>query len=95
MLKPPTYRRLKKWLDRLDPAQLDAPILLSPGADDYGEMNYAYVRELVPIAADHAEVSGSYQGPILLIGEQPTPSQLEPQDRDEWAELVANSRPDP
>ena len=45
--KVQTYKDLARWLKTLSPEQLNAPILATGGADDYGLTDYVFVVELV------------------------------------------------
>ena len=67
--KVQTYNDLARWLKTLSPGQLNAPILATAGADDYGLTEYVFVTELVDVAHDHAQISGSYERPILMVQE--------------------------
>lgn len=67
--KVQTYKDLQRWLKTLSPEQLNTPILATGGADDYGQTEYVCVVELVPVAGEHPQISGSYEGPILLVQE--------------------------
>lgn len=64
--KPTTYRDLLNWLRTLSSEELDLPVLVSSGADNYGSTQYANVETLVRVARDHPQISGNYQGPLLL-----------------------------
>lgn len=64
-----TYRDLARWLKALSPEQLNAPILAAGGADDYGLTEYVFVTELVDVAQQLPQVSGGYEGPVLLVQE--------------------------
>ncbi len=75
--KVPTYRDLLRWLKTLSEEQLGAPILATGGADDFGQTEYVFVTELVEVACDHVQVSGGYEGPILLVHELVGPPQGE------------------
>ena len=39
------------------------------GADVYGLTEQVVVVELVDVAHDHVQISGSYEGPILMVQE--------------------------
>ena len=65
--KVQTYNDLARWLKTLSPEQLAAPILATGGADDYGLTEYVFVVELVEVAHEHAQISGDYEGPALLL----------------------------
>lgn len=67
--KVQTYNDLQRWLKTLSPQQLNAPILATGGADDYGLTEYVFVVELVDVAHEHAQISGGYEGPVLLVQE--------------------------
>ena len=67
--KVQTYKDLQRWLQTLTNQQLNAPILATGGADDYGLTEYVYVVELVDVAFEHPQVSGGYEGPVLLVQE--------------------------
>ena len=67
--KVQTYKELQRWLQTLSSQQLNAPILATGGADDYGLTEYVYVVELVDVALEHPQVSGGYEGPVLLVQE--------------------------
>ena len=67
--KVQTYNDLQRWLKTLTSAQLAAPILATGGADDYGLTDYVFVVELVEVAYEHSQVSGGYEGPVLLVQE--------------------------
>ena len=60
---------MQRWLKTLSPEQLAAPILATAGADDYGLTEYVFVVELVDVAHEHAQISGGYEGPVLLVQE--------------------------
>jgi hypothetical protein len=70
MPKPMTYRDLQRWLQRLSEEQLEAPVLITPGADDFGSTDYLLVGELVEVAREHERISGGYEGPALLVKAQ-------------------------
>jgi ABC-type nitrate/sulfonate/bicarbonate transport system ATPase subunit len=67
--KVQTYKDLQRWLQTLSNTQLNAPILATGGADDYGLTDYVYVVELIEVAQEHPQVSGGYEGPVLLVRE--------------------------
>ncbi len=67
--KVQTYRDLARWLKTLSPEQLNAPILATGGADDYGLTDYVFAVELVEVAFEHPQISGGYEGPVLLVQE--------------------------
>jgi hypothetical protein len=67
--KVQTYKDLARWLKTLSPEQLNAPILATGGADDYGLTDYVFVVELVDVAQQHPQISGGYEGPVLLVQE--------------------------
>ena len=65
-----TYRDLLRWLRTLDHAQLDAPVLVTRGSDDFGGTGYYPVVHAITVASDAPTVSGGYAGPALLIEPQ-------------------------
>lgn len=67
--KVQTYKDLQRWLKTLTDEQLAAPILATAGADDYGQTEYVFVIELVDVARENVQVSGGYEGPVLLVQE--------------------------
>ena len=48
---------------------LGAPVLATGGADDYGLTEYVFAVELVDVAHEHPQISGGYEGPVLLVQE--------------------------
>jgi hypothetical protein len=70
MNKPVTYRDLLRWLRTLDDAQLNAPVMATAGADDFGGTDYYPVVELLTVASEADNISGGYEGPALLIQPQ-------------------------
>ena len=60
--KVQTYRDLARWLKTLSSEQLNAPILATGGADDYGLTEYVYVVELVDVAQQHPQVRAVMKG---------------------------------
>ncbi len=75
--KVQTYKDLQSWLKTLSDEQLAAPILATAGADDYGQTEYVFITELVDVAREHPQVSGGYEGPVLLVQELVGPPQGE------------------
>jgi hypothetical protein len=69
-MKAITYRELLRWLRTLDDAQLDAPVLVTPGSDDFGGTDYYPVVQEIPVAGEAPTISGGYEGPVLLIQPQ-------------------------
>jgi hypothetical protein len=67
--KVQTYKDLQRWLKTLSDEQLNAPILATAGADDYGLTEYVFVTELVDVAQEHVQISGGYEGPVLFVQE--------------------------
>ena len=65
-----TYRDLQRWLKTLGEAQLNAPVLITGGADDFGATEYFPVVRLIGVANEHPMISGGYEGPVLLIKTQ-------------------------
>ncbi|MCW3051547.1 MAG: hypothetical protein JWN14_717 [Chthonomonadales bacterium] len=75
--KVPIYKDLQRWLKTLSEEQLAAPILATAGADDYGQTEYVFVTELVDVARENVQISGGYEGPVLLVRELVGPPQGE------------------
>jgi len=87
--KVQTYKDLKKWLNTLSQEQVNAPILATGGADDFGGTEYVVVAELVDVASEHVQVSGGYQGPVLLVQEfAGDPSKAEAKEVGSYAEWL-------
>lgn len=79
--RPKTFRDLQKWLKTLTDAQLDTPILVTPGADDFGGTEYVAVLELATVASGDPRISGGYEGPVLIVAEV----QKERQEGTKWS----------
>jgi hypothetical protein len=75
--KVQTYKDLQRWLKTLSDEQIAAPILATAGAADYGQIEYVFVTELVDVVREHVQVSGGYEGPVLLVQELVGPPQGE------------------
>jgi len=65
-----TYRELQRWLKTLDEAKLNAPVLVTGGADDFGATEYFPAVEMIEVANEYPAISGGYEGPVLLIKAQ-------------------------
>jgi hypothetical protein len=45
--------------------------------DECGQTDYVFVTELVDVAREHVQVSGGYDGPVMLVQELVEPPQGE------------------
>jgi hypothetical protein len=73
-IKPKTYRDLARWLKSLPAEVLDLPVLVSTGADEFGETTLYPITDLIDRLCEDARFSGGYEGPVLLASD-PTPTQ--------------------
>ncbi len=68
-IKPRTYRDLARWLKSLPGEALDLPVLVSTGANEFGETTLYPITDLIDRLIDDERFSGGYEGPVLLASD--------------------------
>src|SRR5580704_6629669 len=68
-IKPRTYRDLARWLKSLPAEVLDQPVLVTTGADEFGDTTLYPITDLIDRLCEDARFSGGYEGPVMLVSD--------------------------